>query len=170
MNVIDALMTRRSIRSFTSQPVGDDQLRIILEAAMAAPSAGNERPWHFLVVRDRGVLSEKIPAIHRYAHMCKEAPLAILVAGEPDLEKYKGYWAQDCAAATQNILLAAHGLGLGAVWCGVHPDQERIPAFRALFGMPAGITPFALIPVGHPAETKPRAERFDASRIRQDAW
>ncbi len=90
MNVIDALMTRRSIRSFTNQPIGDDQLRTILEAAMAAPSAGNERPWHFLVVRDRAVLAEKIPAIHRYAQMCREAPVAILVAGEPDLEKYKG--------------------------------------------------------------------------------
>jgi nitroreductase len=162
-------MARRSIRAYTDEPVTDDQVRRLLEAAMAAPSAGNEQPWHFVVVRD-AKLREQVPTIHPYSAMVRQAPVAILVCGDPTLEKHKGYWVQDCSAATENILVEGVQLGLGAVWLGIHPVAERVEAFRRLFGLPEHVIPLALIAVGHPAEEKPPADRFDAARVHDDHW
>ena len=164
-----AIFARRSIRKYKSKPVGDEVVHDFLEAAMAAPSAGDERPWHFIVLRDRAVL-DAIPAIHPYAQRVKEAPVAILVCGDLQKEKYKGFWVQDCAAATENLLLAVADAGLGAVWCGIYPLEDRVAAFRKLLGAPAHIVPFAVIPIGHPAEEKPPARRYDPARVHQDRW
>ena len=169
MDATDALLTRRSIRKYTKEPVSDEAIKMLLEAAMAAPSAGNQQPWHFVVIRDREILDE-IPKLHPYAQMVKEAPVAIVVCGDKRSVKYKDYWPQDCAAATQNLLLAAHANNLGAVWCGVYPNEERVRPLRELLGIPEGVLPFSLIAVGRPDEKQPRAERFDSTRVHANRW
>ncbi len=169
MDCLTAIHARRSIRDFTAEPVTDAQIETLLRAAMAAPSAGNAQPWGFIVVKDRATL-DAIPEMHPYAKMAKKAPVAILVCGDTSKEKYAGYWPQDCAAATQNLLLAAVAQGLGAVWTGVHPVAERVTKFRASFTLPEQIVPFAFIPLGHPAEAKQPADRFDPARIHQETW
>ena len=166
---LDAVLLRRSIRQYTSQAVSDEIVEQLLQAAMSAPSAGNQQPWHFVVIRDRLILNE-IPKIHPYAEMVRQAQAAILVCGERALEKHQGYWVQDCSAATENILIAVQALGLGAVWVGIYPRENRVDQFRTLFGIPEKITPFALIPLGYPAERKERAQRYLPSRVHRNQW
>jgi nitroreductase len=144
-------------------------VRTLLEAAMSAPSAGDERPWHFVVVADRRTL-DAMPRIHPYAAMAVEAPVGVVVCGDVRLEKHEGFWVQDCSAAVQNILIAARALGLGAVWCGIYPREERVAGFRKLLGLPPEVIPLALVPVGWPAEEKPPAGRFDERRVHYDRW
>ena len=169
MDAFDAILSRRSIRNYTEQPVSDELTNELLKAAMSAPSAGNEQPWHFVIINQREILDE-IPKLHPYSQMLKQAPLAILVCGDATLEKYKGYWVQDCSAATENILLAAQAKGLGAVWLGVYPLEDRIAGLRKLLNIPDHVTPLALVSIGYPAEQKPRSNRFDASRIHNNGW
>lgn len=164
METLDAILTRRSIRKYTDTPVTDEQVKVLLTAAMAAPSAGNAQPWQFVVVRDHDLLA-KVAALHPYIGMAARAPVGILVCGDLRLEKYPGYWVIDCAAAVQNLLLAAHGLGLGAVWTGIHPMDDRVEAFARLFGAPTGVIPHSFIPVGHPAEVKSREDRYRPERM-----
>jgi len=164
-----AIRARRSIRRFTSEPVSDDALKALLEAAMSAPSAGNQQPWEFVVIKDRAILDE-IPNVHPYAQMCRQAPAAIIVCGDLERDTHRGFWVQDCAAATQNILIAAADMGLGSVWCGVHPREDRVSGLRNLLGLPDHIMPLALIPIGHPDEKKPPSDRFDPARIHYDKW
>ena len=165
----DPVLSRRSIRKYTAAPVGDDLVEKLLRAAMAAPSAGNQQPWQFVVIRDRALL-ERIPQVHPYAKMLPEAPLAILVCGDRRLERWPQFWDQDCAAATQNLLIAAEQLGLGAVWLGVYPLEERVDGLRDLLGVPHEVTPFALVPVGWPAERKDPSDRYDETRIHHERW
>lgn len=169
MEAIQAILTRRSIRRYTDRQVSDELIKQLLESAMSAPSAGNEQPWHFVVIKDRQILNE-IPKIHPYSSMLKEAPLAILVCGDESLQKYKGYWVQDCSAATENLLIAVNALGLGGVWLGVYPIEERVVGIRKLLAMPENVIPFSLISIGYPAEQKPPANRYDESRIHYDRW
>lgn len=169
MDAMDAILSRRSIRKYTGQPVPDEVIKELLQAAMSAPSAGNEQPWHFIVINERQILDE-IPRFHPYSQMLKDAPVAILVCGNEQLEKYPGFWVQDCSAATENLLIAAHAKGLGAVWLGVHPVEEIVTMMRELLGIPEHVIPLALISLGYPAEQKPRAERYDASRIHRNQW
>jgi len=168
---IPNLFARRSIRRFTSEPVTPDQVTMLLKAAMAAPSAGNRKPWHFVVVTDAATRAALAQA-HPYADMLLEAPLGIIPCGEPGLSfpDRPDYWIQDLSAATENLLLAAVGLGLGAVWCGVFPVQERVEAFRRILGIPDRIIPFALVPVGHPAEKKEPRTQYDSSRVHTNKW
>ena len=169
MEAIEAILSRRSIRRYTRQPVPDATVRQLLRAAMSAPSAGNAQPWQFVVITDRRLLDE-IPTFHPYADMVKEASVAIVVCGDLRLEKYKGYWVQDCSAASENLLLAAHALGLGAVWVGVYPTEERVGRMQTLLGLPRHVTPLCLIPVGYPAERIERSERYEASRVHRNGW
>ena len=169
MEALEAILTRRSIRRYTAQPVPDEVTRMLLEAAMSAPSAGNEQPWHFVLISERRLLDE-IPRFHPYADMLREAPLAILVCGDLTLERYEGYWVEDCSAATQNLLLAAHASGLGAVWVGIHPEEDRVRRMRKLLDLPAHVIPLALVPIGYPGEHIPRAHRFDATRVHTNGW
>lgn len=169
MDAMQAILSRRSIRRYTKEDVSDEIVKELLEAAMSAPSAGNEQPWHFVVIRDRKILNE-IPNIHPYSGMLREAPLAILVCGDESLQKYKGYWVQDCSAATENLLIAINAKGLGGVWLGVYPVQDRVTGIRNLLNMPDSIIPFSLISIGYPAEQKPPANRYDSSRVHYDRW
>jgi len=170
MDAMQALFSRRSIRKYTHDAVSDAEIKEILEAAMSAPSAGNQQPWHFVVINDRKIL-DRIPEFHPHSLMCREAHIAILVCGDPSLEKHVGYWVQDCAAATQNLLVAVHAKGLGGVWVGVYPREERIVGFRKLLNIPEHVVPFAVIPVGRPAEQKPpRPDRYNETRIHTNAW
>jgi nitroreductase len=169
MDTIEAIHTRRSIRKYTNQPVSDDIIRELLAAAMMAPSSGNAQPWHFLVIKERKIL-DAIAAFHQHGKMLKHAPLAILICGDPTLEKYKDRWMLDCSAATQNLLLAAHAIGLGAVWVGIYPEVNRIEPMQKLLTLPEHIIPFSLISIGYPAEQKPTPERFKAERIHYDRW
>ncbi|MEW6754349.1 MAG: nitroreductase family protein [Candidatus Latescibacterota bacterium] len=169
MDALEAIHTRRSIREYQDRPVPDELVEQILHAAMMAPSAGNARPWQFVVITDPQ-LKAQIPRIHPHASMAAQAPVSVLVCGDPDLEKYPGNWVADCSAATQNLLLAAHALGLGSVWTGVYPEKDRMAAFRALLGLPARLIPLALLPVGYPAEPSGRAERFDRDKVHRNGW
>jgi len=162
-------MTRRSIRKFKPGSVPESTIRLLLEAAMSAPSAGNEQPWRFVVIDDRKVLDE-IPRIHPHTTMVKEAPMAILVCGDTTLEKCQGFWVQDCSAAVQNLLLAAHALGLGAVWTGFYPLQDRVDGMQKLLGLPRHVIPLALVPVGHPDQPSGRQERFREDRVHRNRW
>ncbi len=169
MEVIEAILTRRSIRKYSREKITDKQIEIILKAAMYAPSAMNQQPWHFIVIDDREKLN-RIMEVHPYSKMLKEAGLAILVCGDERLQLSKGYWVVDCGAATQNLLLAAHGIGLGAVWLGVHPREERKLGIRKIFNLPDHVQPFSLISIGYPAEEKLFPQRFKPERIHKNTW
>ena len=169
MEALEAILTRRSIRKYKSQSVPKDVINKLLEAAMAAPSSMNLQPWRFVVIDDRAVL-DKIPELHPHAKMLKEAPLAVLVCADSKVQNIEGYWAQDCSAATENILLAAHALGLGAVWLGVFPRKERMDAVAGLLRLPEEIKPVSLVSIGHPAEEKPASNKFDPSRVHRNKW
>jgi nitroreductase len=159
MDTLDAIFTRRSIRKFKADGVPPEMVETLLRAGMQAPSANNLQPWYLVVITRREVL-DRIPSFHPYSAMLTQAPLAILVCGDRTLQPMEGYWVQDCSAATQNILLAAHALGLGAVWLGIHPREERIRGMRALLHLPDEKAPLSLIALGWPAEPKGRADRF----------
>jgi nitroreductase len=169
MEPMEVIFTRRSIRKFRSEPVDTDELNIILKAGMYAPSARNQQPWHFIVINSVP-LKEAIMKAHPYASMLGEAPLAILVCGDPTLEKSHGYWSIDCSAATQNILLAAHSLGIGSVWLGVHPRKERKDAISQILRLPEHIEPFALVALGYPREQKDTPDRWHPERIHTNGW
>jgi nitroreductase len=156
MEAIEAIMTRRSIRRYTGEQVSPELERKLLEAAMAAPSAHNRQPWHFIVVRSRETL-DRIPEYHQYSRMLKEASLAVVVCGDNKVQA-TDFWTHDCSAATENMLIAANALGLGAVWLGVHP------------GIPGHVTPLCIVSVGHPAEEKPPGNRYDESKVHRDKW
>ncbi len=164
-----AILQRRSIRAYKSTPVAEEDVEYILRAAMAAPSAGNQQPWHYIVIDDRDLLN-RVPDVHPYAEMCRQSPAAILVCGDPSLEKHTGYWVQDCSAATQNILIAATAKGLGSVWLGVYPREERMKGLGQLLHIPEEIIPFALIALGYPAEEKGSADRYKSERVHKNGW
>ncbi|WP_028575198.1 nitroreductase family protein [Desulfonatronovibrio hydrogenovorans] len=169
METIEAILTRRSIRKYKDQPVSPQDVQVLLEAAMSAPSAGNAQPWQFVVITSRDTL-DAIPSFHQYSRMLLQAPLAILVCGDLEREKFKGYWVQDCSAATQNILLAAHDLELGAVWLGIYPEKIRINGMRRLLNLPDTIMPLSLVSIGYPDQPWGRADRFDPARVHYDKW
>ena len=168
MDAMEAILTRRSIREYTKRLVTDEVLKELLEAAMCAPSAGNRQPWCFVIISDREILNE-IPKYHTYSQMLKEAQVAILVCCDQDLQ-LGGYGVQDCSAATQNILLAAHAKGLGAVWLGVYPTEPRVTDIKKLLNLPEHIIPISLISIGYPAEQKPRPDRYRADRVHYNQW
>jgi len=169
MDAMEAILSRRSIRKYTKKQIPDDLIKKLIEAGMSAPSAGNEQPWHFIIINDPQILS-KIPTFHNHAQMLKDASHAILICGDINLEKHKGMWVQDCSAATENILIAAQSVGLGTVWLGVYPRDERVIGLRTLLAIPENIIPFSLISIGYPGEEKPKANRYDVSRIHHNKW
>lgn len=168
MDAIEAILSRRSIRRYTSQMVSDQLIRELLEAAMSAPSASNEQPWHFVIINDRKIL-EGIPKFHPYSNMLRETPLAILVCVDLDVGT-EGFLIQDGSAATENLLIAAHAKGLGAVWLGIYPLKERITGIRKLLAIPDHILPLALISIGYPGERIPQENRYQASRVHTNRW
>ncbi len=147
----------------------EELVQQILAAAMYAPSAGNAQPWQFVVVNDRTLL-QQIPTVHPHALMAEQALIADLVCGDLNMEKYPGNWPLDCAAAVQNLLLAAHALGLGGVWTGVYPDQGRMEGFGRLLGLPKHIMAHTLVVLGYPAEQVPAEDRYRPERVYQNRW
>jgi nitroreductase len=164
---IENLFARRSVRKYTAEPVTDEQTKLLLKAGMAAPSASNLKPWHFITVTGRAAL-DHLAEVHPYGRMLHEAPLAICVVGDPGINER--FWVQDCSAATENILLAAVGLGLGAVWLGVYPRTDRVEAIRAALKIPTDLPPLCLIAVGHAAETPPPRTQYDPTRVHRESW
>lgn len=169
MDAIEAILTRRSIREYSPKPVAEETVRVLIRAAMAAPSARNLQPWVFLVIDDRETL-DAIPSFHPNAAMLRNAPLAIVVCADTSRQPMEGYWLQDCSAATQNILIAAHALGLGACWVGIQPRPEREAGVRRLLALPDRIRPASLVSLGYPAQTKEPVDRFDPTRILRNTW
>ncbi len=169
MELWEAILTRRSIRKFTPQPIHQDLIEKILRAGMQAPSARNKQPWHFIVVQNRQML-DKISVIHPYAYMLREAPLGIVVCGDIEIEITIEYIVQDCSAATQNMLLVAHNFGLGAVWLGIYPREPRIKALRELLNIPENVIPISMIAIGYPAEKKLPENRFKPERVHYEKW
>lgn len=170
MDTLEAIYTRRSVRNYRAKDVAPETVKALLKAAMHAPSAADEQPWSFVVIDDRDLL-DRIPALHPYAGMAAQAQVIVLVCGEPVREQHAGMWVQDCAAATQNLLLAAHAMGLGSVWVGVYPREERMRPLRQLLKIPDHIMPFALLPLGYPAETPaPREDPVNEDRIHTNRW
>jgi len=169
MDTITALLTRRSVRRFEACPIPDTDIQLLLRAGMHAPSAHNEQPWHFVVLTERGLM-DAVPTFHETAGPIRQASLGILVLGEPGLQVRPGRWVQDCAAATQNILLAAHALGYGGCWLSFYPQENRVLGMRALLKLPETIEPFALVAVGHRVEPLPEVDRFKPERVRYNQW
>lgn len=169
MDTLEAIFTRRSVRNFTNKPISEADLHDLLKAGMQAPSAKNEQPWHFIVI-DRQDILHKIPEFHPHSKMLLDAPLAILVCSDRKLEKKRASWLQDCSAATENILLAAHAKGLGAVWLGIFPDSDRVSGMQTLLSLPKDIRPVALVAVGYPTSQPEPIDRFDPARIHNNAW
>jgi len=169
METLKAILTRRSVRRYTNVPVTTEEQENILKAAMYAPSANNQQPWQFIVIDEREKLNH-LTELHPYAKSLLEAPLAVLVCGDMNVTRSKDYWVQDCSAATQNLLLAAHGLGLSTVWLGVYPREARYKAIQEYLGLPETVIPFSLIAVGHPAGPLPEADRFKPNRIHTNGW
>ncbi|BAV92101.1 nitroreductase family protein [Candidatus Desulfovibrio trichonymphae] len=169
MDMFEAIFTRRSIRKYTTEPVSDEDVTLLLKAAMLAPSAHNCRPWHFVVVRDAAV-RKSIAERHPYAKMAAEAPVVIVVCANLNEEKEPGFWVQDCSAATENIMLAARGKNLGTVWCGLHPMKDRAKVIRETLNLPSNIMPLSIVVIGHPAEAFSEANRYNAEKIHYDRW
>jgi len=158
---------RRSIRAYTTQPVSEEVVRKLLEAAMAAPSAAAKDPWRFVVVSNRQTLSAITDALP-HGQMLRSAALGIVVCGDLRAahDGQLSYLLQDCSAAIENLLLCAHALGLGACWLGVHPREDRMKRLEEILQLPELVIPVACIAIGHPSETKESRTRFNADYVR----
>jgi len=166
---LDVILSRRSIRSFENKPLNDAIFEHLFKAAMAAPSAHNQQPWEFIIIDDRKLLDE-IPTFHPYSKMLLGAPAAILVCAKKDYIKDEDFWPQDCAAATENTLLAATALNLGSVWLGVYPKKTLMDGLSKTLNLPENVIPFSLIALGYPAKTKEPSNRYDSSRVHRNGW
>jgi len=169
MDVLEAIHTRRSVRKYEDRAVPKPLIEQLLAAAMNAPSARNAQAWQFVVIDDRKTLAA-YAEMNPNAQMASHAPLGIVVCGDLSLEKSPGYWVVDCAAAVENMLLAAHALGLGAVWTGVYPREERMEALRRLLQLPHGVVAHSLVVVGYPAEQPSPQNHFLPDRVHRNVW
>ncbi|MBR4826574.1 MAG: nitroreductase family protein [Bacteroidales bacterium] len=168
--VLDNIFSRKSVRIYTEEPVSAGQVDIMLRAAMAAPSAKNLQPWRFVVVTSAE--QREILAQARYGKMIARAPLAIVVCGQTvsDDGEPNPNWTADCAAATENLLLAAEALGLGAVWTACYPYEDRMaPAVKAL-GLPSNVIPYCVVPIGHPAGVEKPKDKWKPQNVHYDKW
>jgi len=159
--MLELIQKRRSIRKYTSEPVSDEDIRKLLEAAMAAPSANNSQTWHFVVVRDE-TLKAELAKTHPWSKMCAGASVVFALLGDPDRSDH---WVEDVSAATQNLLLAATAMDLGAVWIAVYPRTPRQEHVRKTLGIPDKLQVLCLVPVGHPAEEKRPRTQYDQARV-----
>jgi len=169
MESLEALLTRRSIRRYTDEEIPDKIIKKLLKAAFSAPSAGNQQPWHFIIIDDKEIL-KRIIDFHPHANFLKDAKKAILVCANKNLETFKNYWPLDCGAATENILIAARELGLGSCWIGIYPRKERVENLKKLFGLPRSVVPFSLISLGYTKEKQKEIDRYKDSRIHYNKW
>lgn len=170
MDTMNAIMSRRSIRAFKETPVTDEQLKVLLGAAMNAPSAGDGRPWHFAVTTDRAQLDTLADEVDDGNAMFKQAQAAVLICLDRSLEGFDGFGEQDCSCAAQNLQLAAHDMGLGTVWVAIINVPPRTAGCRKVFGVPDEMVPFALFPLGVPGEVLEPESRYDESRVHIGRW
>lgn len=169
MDVLEAIFTRRSIRKFTGEPVTDQDMDTVIRAAFQAPSAHNYQPWEFIILKDKSNM-ERIANIHTYAKMLPYAEAGIIVCGDQNKQNMTGFLVEDCSAAIQNILLAAHGIGLGAVWCGLYPVTHLTQGIKEVCSLPDHIVPIGLVVLGHKGEEKNREDRYDSSKLHFEVW
>lgn len=169
MDTLTAIKTRQSIRRFTSQPVSEELLQTILCAGLYAPSAKNKRPFHFVVIRDKQLLSE-LSQSNSNAVMLESCALAIAICGDRSVEGMKEFLYADCAAAAQNMLLAIHSLGLGGVWCGVVANSDWRKLLIHKLTLPPKLEPVTVLAVGWPDETKAMCSRWEAGKIHYEKW
>lgn len=175
MDLMEGLLSRRSIRKYEDKPVDREMIKALIRTAQYAPSAHNTQPWEFFVIEDKEALKD-LRHIQRSASFAENAPLAILVCGDKNksFSREKEGWSYidiDCSAATENLLLAAHALGLGACWCGATPMTKPMAALSERFNLPENIKPFSIVVVGYPAEeSKLSGERYDESKIHWGRW
>ena len=164
--MLDLIEKRRSIRAYTHDSVSDTDVKTLLEAAMAAPSAHNTQPWEFIVVR-REDLRQQLAGTHQWSDMCAAAPVVFVVCGHA---RHSDHWVEDTSAATENLLLAVTGLDLGAVWIGIYPRTQHEAQVREVLGIPDEVRVLCLVAVGHPAETKPPHTKYDERKVHYDGY
>lgn len=169
MELLEAIFTRKSIRKYTGESLTEEQLKLILRAGFAAPSAHNKQPWHFVVVQNKETL-EKIAQFHPYAKMLPQAGCGIIACGDSNKEGMAGFLTEDCSAAIQNMLLAAHGIGLGAVWCGLYPVTELTSKVSSLLELPENVIPIGLVVTGHKNEERKAIDLYDAKKVHYEKW
>jgi nitroreductase len=169
---LKTIFSRKSVRSYKDEPISKEKLEMIIKAGMAAPTAVDKRPWEFIVITDKKVLNQLADSLP-YSKMASSAAAAIVVGG--DVRKQWGgmesdYWIMDCSAATENILLAAESMGLGAVWTAVYPEDARIRSVREILGIPFYIVPLNLIPLGTPAGTEKPKDKYNPRQVHWNKW
>ena len=168
---LELIFGRRSIRVYAPGDISEESVTRLLEAAMAAPSAMTKDPWRFIVVRDRQTLSH-LASVLPGGKMLSTAALGVIVCGDLDaaFERQLSFLLQDCSAAIENLLLAAHALGLGACWVGVHPSEDSVQRVKQIFALPTPILPVAAIALGHPGEQPGRRTRFNRDHVHREKW
>ena len=169
MDALDAIFTRKSIRSYTDQQISEDTINILIKAAMSAPSAHNQHPWHFIVIQEHPDL-EALANQFTYGKMLATSPLAILLCCDTNGLRSPDFWTQDMSAATENILIASRAQDLGAVRIGLYPKSENVKFVIDYFRLPEWIIPFSLISIWYPAETPEVKNRFSESRVHRNTW
>lgn len=171
MDFLEGLLTRRSVRQFVSgKTVSKETIKDILNVAMHAPSAVNHQPWEFIVIEERSTI-DAMMELHPHASFLKDASLAIITCGNTERQYKDGHWLTDSVAATQNLLLAVHEKGLGACWCGIFPDPERMEKFSDVLDLPEHVRPMALTVIGHPAtDPKQPENRYDETKVHWERW
>ncbi|MCD4785095.1 MAG: nitroreductase family protein [Candidatus Eremiobacteraeota bacterium] len=169
---IEVIMKRKSVRKYTDEKVSEETLEKIVRAGMAAPTAANKQPWSFIIITDRETLdklAEKMP----YSKMLFKAPAAIVVCGVPKWglpDRENDFWIQDCSAASENILLAVESLGLGAVWTGAYPIEQRVKDVRNILGIPKDVVPLNVIAIGHPTGVEKPKDKWKPERVHRNKW
>ena len=169
INIFEAIFTRRSIRKFTGEIVNDTDLKTIIKAGCYAPSAENKQPWNYVIVKDKATL-ENISKFHTRARMITQAGCGIVVCGDKEKQSQVGFIIEDCSAAIENMLLVAHGLGLGTVWCGLYPVTQFTKTIKKLLNLPPEIIPVGLVVVGYADEEKDIVYRYDKSKVHLEKW
>ncbi len=172
--VIDCIMTRASVRSYTGEQIDDSIVNKILRAGMAAPTAANQQPWQFVVVNEQN-LKDSITAAFEYTKMVANCSFAVVVCGnmdnlfEGDIPD-GGFWVEDCSAASENMLLAAHALGIGGVWCGIYPLKDREQRLRSILNLPSNLTPLNVMAFGYPAGPVAPKDKWIPAKIHYNAY
>ncbi|MFC2079698.1 nitroreductase family protein [Candidatus Bipolaricaulota bacterium] len=169
MEFFEAILTRRSVRKFTVEPVSEAQFEKIFRAAMAAPNSGNQQPWRFIVIDDEE-LRNTIGSLDIERGPYHVSPQLVVVCADIGAMKWKMHWLADCGAAIQNMLLAAHAQGLGGVWQELYPYHQRVAVVRELLGIPKTVYPMAVVAIGHPVDRPEPADRYDPEKVKRNGW
>ncbi|RAP54374.1 MAG: hypothetical protein BZ137_02505 [Methanosphaera sp. rholeuAM130] len=168
---MNSINTRCSTRVFDDRKISKDDLERIIQSAFCAPSACNLQPWHFIVIDDEDTLRDMVD-VHEYASMFKTATAGIIVCGDMNktIKNHEEFWTQDCSAATQNVLLAGHALGIGSVWTGIYPVKKRCEYLRDYFDLPENIVPFSLIALGYAKDKSNVLDKYDQEKVHHNHW